>query len=638
MKSILFLIPLLVFNICYSQDEGFFTFNSSKKYTQQDIDSIISIGRIDSKKKIEIRELKKMLESNSSLLGWTYYYLRKSSLKYMKREFDSVLYYAKKGIDLYNENTKAHNDSYEKDVLKLYYLKGIAFQELENYTNSISNYQIALDYSKKIPYKWKSFITTGIADNHLALGNDSLALKYYLRATKDSLFMSIPKQSIVTNTRIGVIYDVFEDFDNAKYYYSKALKQSNSTDYKGNLATIYGNLGSLLYNRNKTDSILYYYKKAISASEVHGIGAYDRALNYNEFYKSYIEVFEGSLEDGVRNLKKLIEDLKELETIGKNEKELMLSALNTLGIAYEKQGNSSEYQNLLDETFKFLNTFHEGQLKEDLQKLEIKYQTKEKDFSILQLEKNKTQQDTIIKQQKEITYGLGGFLILFSGLGYLFWRQQKLKNQYVTENLKQRLLRSQMNPHFIGNAMNTVSALVEKKSKNTIPYINKLSNLFRLILINSREEFVSLEDEITTIKSYLELQSNFSTVFDFNFLIDKNINHEEVIVPPMLIQPFVENAIIHGLSNKEYRGQINVEITKQDDKGLLLCTITDNGVSYKNIDDIKTSKKHTSVSGDIIKERLKILKRKFNVNSRVLIKKIDEGTKVELYLPFLIDD
>jgi LytS/YehU family sensor histidine kinase len=156
------------------------------------------------------------------------------------------------------------------------------------------------------------------------------------------------------------------------------------------------------------------------------------------------------------------------------------------------------------------------------------------------------------------------------------------------------------------------------------------------VLTNSREEFVSLDDEVATINSYLELQSQFSKDFDFSFFVDNSIDQEEYIIPPMLIQPFVENAILHGLKSNSNRGRVDIKITRND-KGLLLCEISDNGVGISNVNALKDSKKQKSVSGDIIRERLEILKNKFKVNARYLITSKNKGTHVELYLPYLLD-
>ena len=636
MKLIFFLITIVFFKPVFSQEKDTVAFDPKIKYTQTIVDTLFTDLKKGNKKVKNIEDLKKILETNNTLLGWPYYYYKKVRL-YQEVNYDSVIFYADKGIKSY-ENSKVKRDFDEQDLLQLNYQKAYALSMLNKHKEAIINYQKALDFNKKYPYKWKSFIVSGIARSHHEMGNESLALNSFLELIKDSLYMNMPRPAIVTYSQIGVVYCTSKDFEKSKYYYKKALDRSNNSSYKAEIASIFNGLGVVFYNEKNMDSTTYYYKKAIKANAKYGIGNYYGAIENDEFCRAYVNIFEGDLKNGIIDLQKLKTKLSLAETKTKEDKELMFRVINALGLGYQKQENYREYQNLLTETFVFLNAFHQGQLEEDLQNLEIKYQTKEKDASILQLEKSKQQQDTIIKQQKTITYGLGGFLLVLSGFGYLFWRQRKLRNQYEKENLKQRLLLSQMNPHFIGNAMNTISAMVEKKSENTISYINKLSNLFRLVLNNSREEFVSLEDEIITIKSYLELQSNFSKDFDFRVSIDKEVDEEEVIIPPMLIQPFIENAIIHGLSNTEIRGQIDVVISKQDDnKGLLLCKISDNGVGYSKSNDTVVSKKHISISGDIIKERLIVLKKKFKVNSRVLVKEIEKGTTVELYLPFLID-
>ena len=316
----------------------------------------------------------------------------------------------------------------------------------------------------------------------------------------------------------------------------------------------------------------------------------------------------------------------------------MSRVTSLLGVAYEKQGNAEAYRGLLDDYLLFLDKYEKNKEREAIENLEIQYQVKQKNASISQLEENKQQQQQIITQQRIIAIILGGLLVLFSGLGYLFWKQRKLKNQYEKENLEQRLLRSQMNPHFVSNALNTVNALVDKKSDNVIPYINKLANLFRLTLSNSREEFISLNDEIAAVKYYLELQSNLSQDFDFSIKVDDEIDGDEIIIPPMLIQPFVENAILHGLVREDSRGKVTIEFTKNIPENLLQCNINDNGIGFQNSIKITKPKKHKSISGDIVKERLAILKKKFKVNTRyTIMENENQGTLVELYLPYLID-
>jgi len=634
MKLTLFYITILVSFFSFCQENEKLEFDSNISYSQEYIDSLLIIPKFS----YSVTDLKKILETNK-LFGWTYYYNKLTSIAIQEQKLDSAIYYSNRAIKAYT-NSKVKRDFDEQFLVRTYNLKGLALQRKKDYNNAVINYQRALVLSKKYPYKWTSFIVSGIARSNYQLGNDSLALKYFLQVSKDTLYMGLPRPAITTYTSIGGIYVYFGEINKAKYFYKKGLETSNRTNYKVNIATLFGSLGIISKNEKEIDSAVYYFEKALKADLKYGIGGFHGAKDNNEFYKSYVNVYKGPLNKAINDLNILVNKINSYEKLTIIDRDLMLNTLELLGVAYQKKENYKEYQNILTVTFNFFNTFQKGQLKENLQGLETQYQTKEKDESIEQLEESKAQQETIIKQQKSIAYGIGGLFILLSGLAYLFWRQRKLKTQYEKENLEQRLLRSQMNPHFIGNAMNTVSALVEKKSEDTISYINSLSNLFRLILTNSREEFVSLEDEVITIKTYLELQSNFSTAFNFSFTVDEDIDQELIIIPPMLIQPLVENAIVHGLTltNNEKRGQINIEIIKQNDKGLLLCKITDNGIGYIEEKQINTSRNHKSVSGDIIKERLKILKKKFKVNTRVLFKNIDEGTSIEIYLPFLIDD
>ena len=633
MKFILYLIVIFYFNLIHSQNTKKIKFNPKKKYTQIEIDSLLY-----DTKRIDIDELKKILKSDKSLFGWSRYYSLKSRNSLIIKAYDSSMIYAEKSIESYaNAKIKRHED--EKPLLLSYYYKGRIFsQEKKDYNASTVNYLKALELTKKHPYKYRSAIVTSIAYNYLKIGNDSIALHYYLRASQDTIYMKSPQLAVTTNGSIADIYNTLKNIKLAKRYYNKALSVALKSDYKDDIDNIYGNLGSLTRNEKKNDSTLYFYKKAIQANKKYKKMDSRYSNEYNLLYKSYINIHEGSIQEAIDSLNTIINKIKELETIDKEDKSLMLETIQIVALAYEIQKNSKKYSNLLNENTAFLNKLNKQQLKENLTNLEIKYQTKEKDTSIKQLELNKGQQKIIIKQQKIINFSLGGLLLLLTAFGILFLRQLRLKAQYEKENFEQRLLRSQMNPHFVFNALNSVCSLIENKSNNTIKYVNKLAHLFRQILSNSREEFVSLEEEITLLNNYLELQSNFSHDFDFKFNLTNTINSEEIILPPMLIQPFVENAIIHGLANNNERGIITISISLQREDDLLLFKICDNGVGYSKTSNFKTSKQYESVSGDIVKKRLSLLKKKFKVNTRVIIKEVElGGTCVELYLPSFID-
>jgi len=633
MKLLLFLISVFFFNSAICQQQVLLDFDPEKTYTQTYIDSMINAPAFP----MRISQFKKVLESDKSLYGWQYHDRSMAISHYNKRQYDSVIYFAKKGYEAFERSKVKRQLDGEYAVACLYYNAKVHSESNQrDYNEAVKIYHKALELEKKYPFRWKSFILASLGSTHGKTGNDSLALKYNILAMEDSAYSALPRPAAIAYTRIGNLYEKFANESEAIRYYHKGVKVSNNSDYKFVLAPLYGCLGNIYHDNKIMDSAYYYYQKAHLANQAYGNDNFPGSKDYDTYYKSYINIHGNEPAKNIKDLKKLILATNEAEIITKDSKELMQDAVNLLGLAYQKTENYKEYSNLLNTTFSILDEFHADQLREDLTQLEIQYQTKEKDASIAQLEENRQQQEKIISQQRTIAFGLGGLLLLLSGLGYLFWRQRKLKNQYEKENLEQRLLRSQMNPHFVSNALNTVCALVDKKSDQTIPYVNKLAGLFRLTLNNSREEFVSLDEELAALRNYLELQSNLSQDFDFRIHVDEHIDVDDTIVPPMLMQPFVENAIIHGLTGSKDRGEVQIKISMDKTNRLLQCNISDNGIGYGNAS--VELKKHKSVSGDIVSERLAILKKKFKVNTRFnIVPNKNAGTRVELYMPYLID-
>lgn len=242
------------------------------------------------------------------------------------------------------------------------------------------------------------------------------------------------------------------------------------------------------------------------------------------------------------------------------------------------------------------------------------------------------------------------FILLEIGIAYLilhlffvFWKHKIEKREQEKTHVNQKIaefkmtaLRSQMNPHFIFNAIGSIQHFIlANEAKQSYNYLAKFSMLIRNILNNSREEYISLSQEISTLQLYIELeQIRFTNPFKFIIDIDETIDMETYI-PTMLLQPYIENSIWHGLMPKSSGGILELIIRKADDS--LLVTIRDNGVgrTVKN-----TSQKHISKGMSITEQRIETLKatsqKKFN--TRIIDLK-DEynnpiGTEVNLIIPF----
>jgi ligand-binding sensor domain-containing protein/two-component sensor histidine kinase len=221
--------------------------------------------------------------------------------------------------------------------------------------------------------------------------------------------------------------------------------------------------------------------------------------------------------------------------------------------------------------------------------------------------------------------------------------QQRLKMEKDMVRLEQKALRLQMNPHFIFNALNSIQGLIGNQDDKTARYyLAKFSKLMRLTLENSRVQRIPLDTEIKTLTNYMTLE-RFSSgeQFDFNIECDEDLDPEELMIPPMMIQPFVENAIIHGVSKTEHPGQINVLFECEDDK--IICSISDNGIGRKKAAEVKSQKNqhHKSTALVVTQERLDIL----NVggNGQKSLEIIDlhhddgepAGTKIMIRIPLM---
>ncbi|TMM59134.1 hypothetical protein FEE95_06800 [Maribacter algarum] len=572
------------------------------KYTQAFADSF-AIRPLSEE---NLQKFKGILESNKKLYGWSKYYALHGYYKMVKAEHDSALFYAQKSIDIYQNILVKHSNE-EKSLVHAYFTLGYINRQRELYRESTSYMLTALDLSSKYSISLKSYITNNIASNHLSLGNDQKALDYFRKNIKDSLFIKSAQSEITTLTRMGVLYSktYLNKIDSADYFFRRALRRSHDSDYKNNLPFIYGNLAGLTRGINQ-DSALFYYKKSKEWFEVF-VNDPNSSPDNTDFYQvinnSYVDIHENKIDKAILDLKLAIDSLKPYID-NKNDRDILSDAYENLILAYEKKNEFKKANTILKEQLEFENEFSRKQLDQELEKLQIDYETEKKEEEIVILKGEAIKTDTILQQQRTITYSAIGLGLLALALGGLFYRQRLLKEKFRQVSLEQRLLRSQMNPHFLFNALNTASVLVDTKAAQAKTYIQKLAKLLRLTLENSREDYVPFENEINALESYLELQSNFAQNFNYDIIIDDAIETQIVEIPPMLIQPFIENAIIHGISKTNKRGYITLEIKKGKEK-TLMCSITDNGPGFNHISaDQKIGRKSLSLS--IVKERLAV--------------------------------
>ena len=207
--------------------------------------------------------------------------------------------------------------------------------------------------------------------------------------------------------------------------------------------------------------------------------------------------------------------------------------------------------------------------------------------------------------------------LLFVVIIALFLRQQSLKNKKEILEAEQRLNRARMNPHFLFNSLTALQkiALDNNSGQTLAANLSKFSNIMRATLESTYKEYITIEEEIDFLCKYFDVQKNrFSTAFFYEIEAAENVEINELLIPPMLIQPFIENSIEHGFNNIDYAAKIIVEFIIINNE--LLISIADNGVGLTNI---KKDETHISRANQIIKERLYLLNLKQNTKARFFI-------------------
>jgi len=274
--------------------------------------------------------------------------------------------------------------------------------------------------------------------------------------------------------------------------------------------------------------------------------------------------------------------------------------------------------------------------------IRYKVDTQQKEVQLLSLR---------LKNQRIISIAFGALVPLLLAIGFLVFRGSKLKakrrisemNRKISE-IQQANLRQQMNPHFIFNTLNSIQYYMYQHDKlATNNYLTKFSNLIRKVLENSQHTYVPLNDELSALTLYLELENiRFKDKFDYEINVDDEIDTLMYKVPTMLIQPYVENSVCHGLIPMKTKGKVKIDIKLKND--YLLCTIEDNGIGRDAARERNTKREsnHNSLGTRIAATRLELVNALYGSNLKTTYTDLKDaegkaaGTLVEIHIPLMI--
>lgn len=423
-------------------------------------------------------------------------------------------------------------------------------------------------------------------------------------------------------------------------------KAQNSLDLKDKSVAIESYKNAIAYAKDKPETVIKI------KNEIANVYASD-----NQFEKA-IGINEKLLADAVtkHDFKTQVKQLQSLAALY-FKKEEPEKALISLKEAYEiasKKGNSAEAKNTLASLAQYYKS--KGNEKESMALYEKFFQNFDKliqsdttllnaktfqvtEGKIRQLEKEKSLKDELITKKNTFNYFLLGSIIL---LLLLFFFIVKALYAIKTKNKEIALqsLRREMNPHFIFNSLNSVNQFIaENKELEANKYLTSYSNLMRNMMENSNKDFISLDKEIEQLKKYLDLEHlRFEDKFDFKISVDETLDTETVLIPNMIIQPHLENAIWHGLRYLDKKGFLHLSFQFAAEK--VVVVIEDNGIGLTKSRELKTSnqKAHESRGLSNTKERIGLLNElyKKNISFEITEKEMPEtGTIVRIIFPLI---
>ena len=469
-----------------------------------------------------------------------------------------------------------------------------------------------------------------IAGIYDMLGNKEKWKAYVMKAyriSKNKKLTSFYTRMGIMN-ELGAVYLWEKKYDKAEQIYDSIYAKSKRKDYLNGMTTALMNKVAL-YKKRKN------YKKALQVAN----GALKINKAKNRIYKIIYDTIEigkinkilGRTVSAEKSLKyglQLADKYNFPEQKAKIYKELSL-------IAAQKGKYKSAYLYQINyQTIK--DSIANIETKKQILNLEAKYHSVENKMKINSLKNENLLKETKIQTQRRMTIAIiaGGLFLIIILIMLYIQKQLKTKNSILA--MEHKLVRTQMNPHFLFNSLIAIQGYVLKNKKlEASNYLSQYAGLMRAILESSRENFITLEEEIKIVKRYVSLQQlRFENSFHFILSVDENLETSSYVIPPMILQPFIENAIEHGLRNIDDEEKfLKVVYKVTGDK--LLISVEDNGKGIENNTGVK---KHKSLAMQITKERLINITKLFKIKvdlSVVNLASIEQtrGTRVELTFP-----
>ncbi len=503
---------------------------------------------------------------------------------------------------------------------------------------------------------------------------DDSALVYFERSLDLAKQIESKQVEAASINAIAVTYAQLDRDDLAVKYYYKSLAVANVSKDSSQIATAVGNLATVYSRMGVGDSSFYYAEKAYQ----YAIALDEMAIKWHALNSLTIGAFlNGNYNDALRYADQLRDEVTPIEEYGflitshlyrsktlaalnrldqsfefalksltlAREFEVVRNEMNALNWLVKLSSDKRDFQSALDyekQRAMLQDSVNQIKANQRIERLSAKYENREKEERIATL--SLLQEESEARRKTQLW--LFGTLTLLLVVSFLYF-YRVFKNRIEIEQLanqkaKNELLRSQLNPHFLFNALSSIQLFLIDKGQglNALNYLSKFAKLMRRILENSRRDLVSLEAEVSTLRHYLDLQKiRFDNRFDYRISVDTQDDITEIMIPPMFAQPFIENSLEHGIAAMK-NGLIEISFLQEGDS--LKFKVEDNGIGLSKTTSLKKSDSedsHEPLATKITEDRIELLKKQFKRNISFIAKdKLSDnqeiiGTEVIFELP-----
>ena len=598
----------------------------------------------------------------------------------------------KKAIEYFNQSIAiADSEKDEQSLGDSYGDIGIIYYEQTDFSKALEYFQKALTIHQK--YNNIRSAAQNLQDIGMICSDRSEYLKamdYLLQAARMDEKIEDLSGLAHNYANLGWLYEEIEDYNHASDYYEKSITLCEKTGEKFGLYYNLQSLGSMKLRIKNYTAAMADFRQALTLADTlgnkHGIamlhnfigsiqaavGNPDAALTEYGMSAALLDSI-GNKRDIGDNMEKRAEVIldapdkvlldhhfppkRRLDTTQSllnhamllaqeaGDKNIQASIFKTSSSLHEKQGDISKAFSDYKQFIALRDSLTNRDRQKELDRKGIQYEFDRKTDSLRfqnQLAEEKLGQN--LKQER--LYGVGVFILLCGITGFLLYRN-KIRQATLNVELERKMsdailssLLAQMNPHFIFNCLGSIKQMIlENEQDNANNYLNKFAKMIRLSLEYSKRPYVTVKEELEYLNIYLQMELlRFDQSFNYRIEVDEYICVEEVGVPPMMIQPLVENAIWHGLMNKSGNRELFICYKLRGD--LLICEIEDNGIGIIQ-STLQPKNGHQSFGIENIRHRLNLLNEKYHLDCSLQLKdkndlnKRESGTLATLTLPIL---